>query len=109
MVTKRLKQEVFKVMNDLTCLSCPQQNKDKDEPDKDDEKATMAPTKPPGAKRGRPQIRTPPTSSASRSVSNTPSSEGRSNGKSSKTETPPNMSNGDSKTPRAMTQKTSSF
>ncbi|XP_067469529.1 AT-rich interactive domain-containing protein 4A isoform X1 [Thunnus thynnus] len=83
------------------------QNKDKEEAEKDDEKASMATAvKPPGAKRGRPQIRTPPTSSAGRSVSNTPSSEGRSNGKSSKMETPTNMANGDN-TPRRRTRRTS--
>ncbi|KAM7403961.1 hypothetical protein PAMA_004396 [Pampus argenteus] len=66
----------------------------------------MAAVKPPGAKRGRPQTRTPPTLSAGRSVSNTPSSEGRSNGKSSRTETPSNMANGDN-TPRRRTRRTS--
>ncbi len=52
--------------------------------------------KPTGAKRGRPQIRTTPTGSVGRSVSKTPSNEGRSNGK--RTETPSSMANGDSKT-----------
>ncbi|XP_028251332.1 AT-rich interactive domain-containing protein 4A isoform X2 [Parambassis ranga] len=76
--------------------------KNKDEPEKDEDKPTM--TKPPGAKRGRPQIRTP--SSASRSVSKTPSSEGRSNGKSSRMDTSSNMANGDN-TPRRRTRRTS--
>ena len=65
------------------------------EREKDEEKLAVKPT---GAKRGRPQIRTTPTGSAGRSVSKTPSSEGRSNGKGSRTETPSNMANGDSKT-----------
>ncbi|XP_058472263.1 AT-rich interactive domain-containing protein 4A [Solea solea] len=76
--------------------------KNKDETDKEEEK----PLKPPGAKRGRPQIRTTPTSSAGRSVSKTPSSEGRSNGKSSRTETPSGMANGDD-TPRRRSRRTS--
>ncbi|XP_071354685.1 AT-rich interactive domain-containing protein 4A isoform X2 [Trachinotus anak] len=73
------------------------------ERDKDEEKPVAKPT---GAKRGRPQIRTTPTSSAARSVSKTPSSEGRSNGKSGRTETPSNMANGDN-TPRRRTRRTS--
>ncbi|KAG7460364.1 AT-rich interactive domain-containing protein 4A isoform X1 [Solea senegalensis] len=76
--------------------------KNKDETDKEEEK----PLKPPGAKRGRPQIRTTPTSSAGRSVSKTPSSEGRSNGKSSRTETSSGMANGDD-TPRRRSRRTS--
>ncbi|XP_054470343.1 AT-rich interactive domain-containing protein 4A [Anoplopoma fimbria] len=82
--------------------------KNKDEPeterDKDEEKSQSAAVKPPGAKRGRPQIRTTPTGSAGRSVSKTPSSEGRSNGR--RTETPSNMANGDN-TPRRRTRRTS--
>uniref|UniRef100_A0A3B4ZEB8 AT-rich interaction domain 4A n=1 Tax=Stegastes partitus TaxID=144197 RepID=A0A3B4ZEB8_9TELE len=63
--------------------------KNKDEPEKDEDKpaAMVAAPKPTGAKRGRPPIRTTPTSAAGRSVSKTPSSERRSNGKSSRTET----------------------
>jgi len=79
----------------LTRLS--QQNKD--EPERDGDRPPSAASKPPGAKRGRPQTRTPPTGSAGRSVSMTPSTEGRSNGRSSKTETPSNMANGDSERP----------
>ncbi|XP_040916681.1 AT-rich interactive domain-containing protein 4A [Toxotes jaculatrix] len=75
----------------------------KDEVEKDEEKPAAKPT---GAKRGRPQIRTTPTSSSSRSVSKTPSNEGRSNGKSSRTETSSNMANGDN-TPRRRTRRTS--
>ncbi|GAA6230260.1 AT-rich interactive domain-containing protein 4A isoform X2 [Lates japonicus] len=78
--------------------------KNKDEGEKDEEKPAAA--KPTGAKRGRPQIRTTPTGSAGRSVSKTPSNEGRSNGKSSRTETTPNMANGDN-TPRRRTRRTS--
>ncbi|KAK2826835.1 hypothetical protein Q5P01_021049 [Channa striata] len=78
-------------------------NKDEVDKDKDEEKPAMKPT---GAKRGRPQIRTTPSSSAGRSVSKTPSSERRSNGKSSRTETGSNMSNGDN-TPRRRTRRTS--
>ncbi|XP_035024385.2 AT-rich interactive domain-containing protein 4A isoform X2 [Hippoglossus stenolepis] len=77
--------------------------KNKDEVEKDEEKPAV---KPAGAKRGRPQIRTTPTSSAGRSVSKTPSSEGRSNGKSSRTETSSSLANGDS-TPRRRTRRTS--
>lgn len=82
---------------------CPsQQNKDKDESererDKDDEKLPAMAAKPTGAKRGRPQIRTTPSGLAGRSVSKTPSNEGRSNGRSSRTETPSSIANGDSKT-----------
>ncbi|XP_069573177.1 AT-rich interactive domain-containing protein 4A isoform X2 [Brachyistius frenatus] len=76
--------------------------KNKDEPEKDDDKPAVP--KPTGAKRGRPQIRTTPNSSAGRSVSKTPSSEGRSNGK--RTDTTPNMANGDI-TPRRRTRRTS--
>uniref|UniRef100_A0A4W6G6P9 AT-rich interactive domain 4A n=1 Tax=Lates calcarifer TaxID=8187 RepID=A0A4W6G6P9_LATCA len=78
--------------------------KNKDEGEKDEEKPAVA--KPTGAKRGRPQIRTTPTGSAGRSVSKTPSNEGRSNGRSSRTETTPNMANGDN-TPRRRTRRTS--
>lgn len=91
------------------CLRLSQQNKEKDElekeRDKDEEKTPSMPVKPTGAKRGRPQIRTPPTGSAGRSISKTPSSEGRSNGR-SRTETPSNMANGDN-TPRRRTRRTS--
>uniref|UniRef100_UPI0037E8125E AT-rich interactive domain-containing protein 4A n=1 Tax=Semicossyphus pulcher TaxID=241346 RepID=UPI0037E8125E len=80
-------------------------NKEKEEPEKerDEERTPAMPLKPTGAKRGRPQIRTTPTS-AGRSVSNTPSNEGRSNGR--RTEMPGNMSNGDN-TPRRRTRRTS--
>ncbi|XP_047467690.1 AT-rich interactive domain-containing protein 4A [Mugil cephalus] len=80
-------------------------NKDKDE-EKDEEKlgAMTAAAKPTGAKRGRPQIRT--TGSTGRSVSKTPSNEGRSNGKSSRMDTSSNMANGDN-TPRRRTRRTS--
>ncbi|XP_070787236.1 AT-rich interactive domain-containing protein 4A-like [Enoplosus armatus] len=85
-------------------------NKDKEEPekerDKDEEKTPSMLVKPTGAKRGRPQIRTTPTGSAGRSVSKTPSSEGRSNGKSIRMETPSNIANGDN-TPRRRTRRTS--
>ncbi|XP_044022455.1 AT-rich interactive domain-containing protein 4A isoform X2 [Siniperca chuatsi] len=85
-------------------------NKEREEPDKerdgDEEKMPSMAAKPTGAKRGRPQIRTTPTSSAGRSVSKTPSSEGRSNGKSSRAETASNMANGDN-TPRRRTRRTS--
>ncbi|XP_036926993.1 AT-rich interactive domain-containing protein 4A isoform X1 [Acanthopagrus latus] len=84
------------------------QNKEKDESekerDKDEEKTPSMAVKPTGAKRGRPQIRTTPTGSTGRSVSKTPSSEGRSNGR--RTETPSNMANGDN-TPRRRTRRTS--
>lgn len=82
------------------CVRLSQQNKDRDESerDKDDEKPLAMVAKPTGAKRGRPQIRTTPASSAGGSVSKTPSNEGRSNGKSSRTETPSSLANGDSKT-----------
>ncbi|XP_067335798.1 AT-rich interactive domain-containing protein 4A isoform X3 [Channa argus] len=79
------------------------QNKDEGDKDKDEEKQAV---KPMGARRGRPQIRTTPSSSAGCSVSKTQSSEGRSNGKSSKTETTSSMSNGDN-TPRRRTRRTS--
>nr|XP_057947006.1 AT-rich interactive domain-containing protein 4A-like isoform X2 [Doryrhamphus excisus] len=63
--------------------------KNKEEPDED--KAIVPPAmKPMGAKRGRPQIRTTPTSAARRK---TPSNEGRTNGKGVRTE--PSMANGD--------------
>ncbi|XP_033498788.2 AT-rich interactive domain-containing protein 4A [Epinephelus lanceolatus] len=82
-------------------------NKDEVERDRDkeEEKPPSLPVgKPPGGKRGRPQIRTTPTGSAGRSVSKTPSTEGRSNGK--RTETPSSMANGDN-TPRRRTRRTS--
>ncbi|XP_073340424.1 LOW QUALITY PROTEIN: AT-rich interactive domain-containing protein 4A [Pagrus major] len=84
------------------------QNKEKDESekerDKDEEKTPSMAVKPTGAKRGRPQIRTMPIGSAGRSVSKTPSNEGRSNGR--RTETPSSMANGDN-TPRRRTRRTS--
>ncbi|XP_028994739.1 AT-rich interactive domain-containing protein 4A isoform X2 [Betta splendens] len=73
--------------------------KNKDEAEKGDRDEEKQAAKLPGAKRGRPHIRTPPTSSAGRSVSKTPSSEGRSNGRGSRTEVASSMSNGDN-TPR---------
>ncbi|XP_051253874.1 LOW QUALITY PROTEIN: AT-rich interactive domain-containing protein 4A [Dicentrarchus labrax] len=81
-------------------------NKDESEKerDKDEEKTPSMAGKPTGAKRGRPQIRTTPTGPVGRSVSKTPSSEGRSNGK--RTETASNMANGDD-TPRRRTRRTS--
>ncbi|KAI3367367.1 hypothetical protein L3Q82_026177, partial [Scortum barcoo] len=78
--------------------------KEESEKDKDEEKTPSMAPKPTGAKRGRPQSRTTPTSSAGRSISKTPSSEGRANGK--RTETPSSMANGDN-TPRRRTRRTS--
>ncbi|XP_024910983.1 AT-rich interactive domain-containing protein 4A isoform X2 [Cynoglossus semilaevis] len=77
--------------------------KNKEESEKEEEKLVVKPT---GAKRGRPPLKTTPTGPAGRSVSKTPSSEGRSNGKSGRTETTPSMSNGDN-TPRRRTRRTS--
>ncbi|XP_062252897.1 AT-rich interactive domain-containing protein 4A isoform X2 [Platichthys flesus] len=74
--------------------------KNKEEVERDE-----AAVKPPGAKRGRPQMRSTPPGSAGRSVSKTPSSEGRSNGK-SRTETSSSLANGDG-TPRRRTRRTS--
>ncbi|XP_015248021.1 PREDICTED: AT-rich interactive domain-containing protein 4A, partial [Cyprinodon variegatus] len=72
-------------------------NKDKEEPEKEEEKpASITPVKPPGLKRGRPQIRTTPSG---RSVSKTPSSEGQSNGRSVRSEVTPSLANGND-TPR---------
>lgn len=80
-------------------------NKEKEEEENEEEKTAVA--KPVGAKRGRPQIRTTPTAAAAnRSVSKTPSSEGRAAGKGSRMEPPSNMSNGDN-TPRRQTRRTS--
>ncbi|XP_029982610.1 AT-rich interactive domain-containing protein 4A isoform X2 [Sphaeramia orbicularis] len=85
-------------------------SKDKDDLEKDEDKAglgsALAPLKPPGARRGRPQIRTPPTGSNARNVSKTPSTEGRSNGKMGRSEMMSNMANGDN-TPRRRTRRTS--
>uniref|UniRef100_A0AAQ6IRT2 ARID domain-containing protein n=1 Tax=Anabas testudineus TaxID=64144 RepID=A0AAQ6IRT2_ANATE len=82
-------------------------NKDKDEVEKEQDKdEDKPPVKPTAGKRGRPQIRTTPTSLAGRSVSKTPSNEGRSNGKNSRTDMTSNMSNGDN-TPRRRTRRTS--
>uniref|UniRef100_A0A3Q3K2D7 ARID domain-containing protein n=1 Tax=Monopterus albus TaxID=43700 RepID=A0A3Q3K2D7_MONAL len=82
-------------------------NKDRDEVEKDEEKpAVMVVAKPTGARRGRPQIRTTPSSSAGRSVSKTPSNEGQPNGKSSRMAAASNMANGDN-TPRRRTRRTS--
>ncbi|XP_060939440.1 AT-rich interactive domain-containing protein 4A isoform X2 [Limanda limanda] len=78
-----------------------QRKKNKDELEKDEEKSGA---RPPGAKRGRPQMRSTPPGSAGRSGSKTPSSEGRANGKSSRTES--SLANGDS-TPRRRTRRTS--
>ncbi|CAJ1074930.1 AT-rich interactive domain-containing protein 4A [Xyrichtys novacula] len=82
-------------------------NKDKEESEKErDEEKTPTTAKPPGAKRGRPQIRTTPTGPPGRSVSKTPSTDGRSNGR-SRTETAgASMSNGDN-IPRRRTRRTS--
>ncbi|XP_041668616.1 AT-rich interactive domain-containing protein 4A isoform X2 [Cheilinus undulatus] len=76
--------------------------KEESEKERDEEKAVLKPT---GAKRGRPQTRTPPTGPSGRSVSKTPSNEGRSNGR-NRTETTSSMSNGDN-TPRRRTRRTS--
>uniref|UniRef100_A0A7N5ZQ58 ARID domain-containing protein n=1 Tax=Anabas testudineus TaxID=64144 RepID=A0A7N5ZQ58_ANATE len=73
-----------------------QRRKLKDEVEKEQDKdEDKPPVKPTAGKRGRPQIRTTPTSLAGRSVSKTPSNEGRSNGKNSRTDMTSNMSNGD--------------
>uniref|UniRef100_A0A669F181 AT-rich interactive domain 4A n=1 Tax=Oreochromis niloticus TaxID=8128 RepID=A0A669F181_ORENI len=78
--------------------------KDKDELDKEEEKpAVMAAVRPTVGKRGRPQIRTTPNSSTGRSK--TSSSEGRSNCRSSRTDTS-SMANGDN-TPQKRTRRTS--
>ncbi|CAG5866948.1 unnamed protein product [Menidia menidia] len=78
-------------------------NRDTDEPEKDEEKpASLAAVK---AKRGRPQIR---TSSMGRSGSKAPSSEGQSNGKSSRMDSISNLTNGDD-TPRRRTRRTSAM
>ncbi|XP_054653153.1 AT-rich interactive domain-containing protein 4A isoform X2 [Dunckerocampus dactyliophorus] len=75
--------------------------KNKEEVDED--KAIMAPAmKPMGAKRGRPQIRTTPTSTARRK---TPSNEGHANGKGIRTD--PNMANGDNVSRGRRTRRTS--
>ncbi|KAM9777973.1 AT-rich interactive domain-containing protein 4A [Neosynchiropus ocellatus] len=80
--------------------------KNKDEMEKESEKEPVA-AKPTGAKRGRPLSRNIPNSSTGRSVSKTPSSDGRSNGRSSRNETTPTMANGDG-TPRTRrTRRTS--
>ncbi|XP_053700435.1 AT-rich interactive domain-containing protein 4A isoform X2 [Synchiropus splendidus] len=80
--------------------------KNKDELEKESEKEAVV-TKPVGAKRGRPLSRNIPNSSAGRSVSKTPSNDGRSNGRSSRNETTPTMANGDG-TPRTRrTRRTS--
>ncbi|MEQ2226500.1 hypothetical protein ILYODFUR_028083, partial [Ilyodon furcidens] len=86
-------------------------NKDKEEPEKEREKdedkpASITPLKPTGLKRGRPQLRTTPTSSSGRSVSKTPSSEGQSNGKSTRIDATPNLANGND-TPRRRTRRNS--
>ncbi|XP_021162824.2 AT-rich interactive domain-containing protein 4A [Fundulus heteroclitus] len=86
-------------------------NKDKEEPEKEREKdeeksASITPLKPTGLKRGRPQIRTPPSSSSGRSVSKTPSNEGQSNGKSNRADGTPNLANGND-TSRRRTRRTS--
>ncbi|KAM6969654.1 AT-rich interactive domain-containing protein 4A isoform 1-T2 [Tautogolabrus adspersus] len=80
-------------------------NKEESEKERDDEKTPTMAVKPTGAKRGRPQTRTPPTGPPGRSVSKTPSNEGRSNGR-SRAETASSMSNGDN-TPRRRTRRTS--
>ncbi|KAM3870926.1 AT-rich interactive domain-containing protein 4A [Diretmus argenteus] len=77
--------------------------KNKEKEDGEEEKVMVV--KPGGVRRGRPQVRTPPTSSAGRSVSNTPSSEGCS-AKTTRTEPSPNMANGDN-TPRRRTRRIS--
>ncbi|XP_061551900.1 AT-rich interactive domain-containing protein 4A isoform X2 [Phycodurus eques] len=76
--------------------------KNKEEADKEEDKVRAPPTppKPAGAKRGRPQIRTPPGRK-------TPGGEGRSNGKSVRTETPPDMANGDNSSRIRRTRRTS--
>lgn len=84
-------------MANSTPSFCPSPQQNKEEPDKEEDKTAMAvTTKPTGAKRGRPQIRTTPNTSRS-SVSKTPSTERRPNGKSSRAEMASNMANGDSK------------
>lgn len=78
------------VSDDDDVAVCPQ-NKDEVDREREDEKPAV---KVGGAKRGRPQIRTTPTNAPGRSVSKTPSSEGRANGKRAETS---GLSNGDSK------------
>uniref|UniRef100_A0A3Q3FZ30 AT-rich interactive domain 4A n=1 Tax=Labrus bergylta TaxID=56723 RepID=A0A3Q3FZ30_9LABR len=80
-------------------------NKEDSEKERDDEKTPTMAVKPPGPKRGRPQTRTPPAGLPGRSVSKTPSTEGRSNGR-SRSETASSISNGDN-TPRRRTRRTS--
>uniref|UniRef100_A0A1A7W9S9 AT rich interactive domain 4A (RBP1-like) n=1 Tax=Iconisemion striatum TaxID=60296 RepID=A0A1A7W9S9_9TELE len=87
-------------------------NKDKDDPErereKDEEKLTsLGGVKPTGLKRGRPQIRTPPTSSAGRGILRTSGGEGQSNGKFTRMDSS-NLANGDD-TPRRRTRRTSSM
>ncbi|XP_077421074.1 AT-rich interactive domain-containing protein 4A isoform X2 [Vanacampus margaritifer] len=87
--------------------------KNKEEADKEEDKVPMvalmstppSPPKPAAAKRGRPQLRTTPTNAPPRRK--TPSGEGRSNGKSVRMETPPNMANGDSGSRFRRTRRTS--
>ncbi|KAM6973585.1 AT-rich interactive domain-containing protein 4A [Aplochiton taeniatus] len=75
-------------------------NKDKDDGDKEEDKQAKL-----GLKRGRPSVRTTPPSST-RSVSKTPSGEGRSSSKSSRPSDTSSMANGDG-TPRRRTRRTS--
>uniref|UniRef100_A0A1A8BL12 AT rich interactive domain 4A (RBP1-like) n=2 Tax=Nothobranchius kadleci TaxID=1051664 RepID=A0A1A8BL12_NOTKA len=86
--------------------------KNKDVPErereKDEEKLTpLGGVKPTGLKRGRPQIRTPPTSSAGRGILRTGGGEGQSNGRFTRMDSS-NLANGDD-TPRRRTRRTSSM
>ncbi|XP_037097890.1 AT-rich interactive domain-containing protein 4A isoform X2 [Syngnathus acus] len=86
--------------------------KNKEEVDKEDDKAPMAvlmatppPTRPVAARRGRPHIRTAPANvPPGRKM---PSGEGKSNPKSSRTDTPPNAANGDNAPRFRRTRRTS--
>ena len=70
-------------------LPFPPQNKEKEEGEKEDDKQGKT-----GVKRGRPPMRTTPPS-AGRSVSKTPSNEGRSNSKSSRLSDTSSLPNGE--------------
>ncbi|XP_061700681.1 AT-rich interactive domain-containing protein 4A isoform X2 [Syngnathoides biaculeatus] len=74
--------------------------KNKEEADREEDKVPTATPKLAGAKRGRPQIRTPPGRKP-------PGGEGRSNGKSFRTETPPDVANGDNASRIRRTRRTS--
>ena len=93
----KLESRKRKILNkNISFSTLPHQNKDKEEGEKEDDKQGKT-----GVKRGRPPMRTTPPS-AGRSVSKTPSNEGRSNSKSSRLSDTSSLPNGEGESGRTL-------